>query len=79
MFFMFIFSAIKQDVDEPPEKKMKPNKEDVELEKKMEKQNKEFFKLRDAIEAATKKSKQIEILEANKQAVPEGNAEVNFN
>lgn len=73
---LFIGSAIKQDVDEPAVKKMKTEEVDKELEKKIEKQNKEFFKLRDSLETATKKPIHIAILEANKQAIPEGNAEV---
>lgn len=57
-------------------KKIKKDDVDIELEKKIEKQNKEYFKLRDALEANTKKAIHIGILEANKQAVPEGSSEV---
>lgn len=60
-------------------KKVKKDDVDIELEKKIEKQNKEYFKLRDALEAHTKKSVHIDILEANKQAVPEGKSEVCMN
>lgn len=50
--------------------------EDDELDKLIEKQNKEYFKLRDALEAETTKPIRIEILRANKQTIPEGNSEV---
>lgn len=60
-------------------KKVKKDDVDIELEKKIEKQNKEYFKLRDALEAHTKKSIHVDILEANKQAIPEGNSEVCMN
>lgn len=55
---------------------MKTEDVDPELEKKIEKQNKEYFKLRDSLEAETKKPVHIAILEANKQSIPEGNSEV---
>lgn len=71
-----VYSAIKQDIDEPTVKKVKKDDVDIELEKKIEKQNKEYFKLRDTLGANTKKPIHISILEANKQAVPEGNSEV---
>lgn len=73
----FVYSAIKQDVDEPAVKKMK-SEENPELEKKIEKQNKEYFKLRDSLAAETTKPIHIAILEANKQSVPEGNSEVSY-
>lgn len=49
---------------------------DSALEKKIEKQNKEYFKLRDALEANTNKTIWMNILETNKQHVPAGNSEV---
>lgn len=58
-------------------KKQKSDPEEEALNKKIETQNKEYFKLRDQLERETKKSDHIAILEANKQVVPEGNAEVN--
>lgn len=60
-------------------KKVKKDDVDIELEKKIEKQNKEYFKLRDTLQAHTKKSIHLDILEANKQAVPEGHSEVRMN
>lgn len=71
-----VYSAIKQDIDEPIVKKVKKDDVDIELEKKIEEQNKEYFKLRDALEAHTTKRIHVDILKANKQAVPEGNSEV---
>lgn len=71
--------AIKQDTDEPLAKKPKPDKADKEIDDKIEKQNKEYYKLRDKLESQTKKSVQISILEAMKQAIPEGNSEVSQN
>lgn len=68
--------AIKQDIDEPSVKKPKIDKAETELDAKIEKQNKEYYKLRDTLEKETKKSIQISILEAMNQAIPEGNAEV---
>lgn len=71
-----ICRAIKQDVDEPTVKKQKVDEVDSALEKKIEKQNKEYYKLRDQLQSDTKKSVHISILEANQQAIPEGNSEV---
>lgn len=71
----YIFRAIKQDVDEPTIKKQKVDPEDEALEKTIESQNKEYFKLRDKLQNETKKPEYIAILEANKQYVPEGYAE----
>lgn len=68
--------AIKQDVDEPPVKKPKLDKADAELDAKIEKQNKEYYKLRDKLEKETKKTVHISILEAMNQTIPEGNSEV---
>lgn len=69
--------AIKNEqTDEPAVKKQKVDKADTELDAKMEKQNKEYYKLRDTLERETKKPLQISILEAMNQAIPEGNAEV---
>lgn len=67
-------SAIKQDPSAPSVKKMKS--EDDELDKVIEKQNKEYFKLRDSLQASTTKPTWLGILRANKQNIPEGNAEV---
>lgn len=68
--------AIKQDIDEPSVKKQKIDKADAEIDAKIEKQNKEYYKLRDKLESQTKKPVQISILEAMNQAIPEGNSEV---
>ncbi|XP_055309208.1 poly [ADP-ribose] polymerase [Sitodiplosis mosellana] len=68
--------AIKQDVDEPSLKKQKVDEVDSALEAKIEQQNKEYYKLRDKLESQTKKPVYIAILEANRQAIPEGNSEV---
>ena len=83
VFFLYLFSyvivfisAIKQDVDEPLVKKQKIDKADDALEAKIEQQNKEYYKLRDKLESQTKKTVHIAILEANRQAIPEGNSEV---
>lgn len=71
--------AIKQDIEEPSTKKPKMDKADAEIDSKIEKQNKEFYKLRDKLESQTKKPVHISILEAMKQAIPEGNSEVSQN
>lgn len=68
--------AIKQDIEEPTTKKPKMDKADAEIDNKIEKQNKEFYKLRDKLESQTKKPVHISILEAMNQAIPEGNSEV---
>lgn len=70
--------AIKQDVDTPSIKKQKFDEVDSALEAKIEKQNKAYYELRDALENETKKPLRIAILEANRQAIPEGNSEVSF-
>lgn len=57
-------------------KKVKIDEVDSALEAKIEKQNKDFYNLRDKLERKTKKAVQIAILEANQQAIPEGNTEV---
>lgn len=57
-------------------KKQKIDPEDAALEKTIETQNKEYFKLRDRLQAETTKAEHVAILEANRQTVPEGNAEV---
>lgn len=72
--------AIKQDIDEPDikraKKEEKVDKEAADLEKLMSKQNKEYFKVRDALKKCTNKEQWILILERNKQAVPSGRSEV---
>lgn len=68
--------AIKQDIDEPSVKKPKIDKADAEIDAKIEKQNKDYYKLRDKLESETKKPVHISILEAMNQAIPEGNSEV---
>lgn len=82
---MFLFSflfcrAIKQHVDEPDSKKIKKEEkvdgEAKKLEQLITKQNKEYFKIRDQLKANTNKKIWIEILQRNKQAIPEGNSEV---
>lgn len=74
---MYISSAIKQEVDEPDSKKIKTDDpESKKLDKLIEKQNKEYYKLLDKLKAKTKKNVWIEILETNNQAVPEGFQEV---
>lgn len=84
-FFTFTYQmiicsrAIKQDADEPVVKKQKLDEVDQALEAKIEKQTKEYYKLRDKLEAETKKAEHIAILEANQQAIPEGNSEVSRN
>lgn len=73
------FSAIKQDEDGPSVKKLKSegvDEVDAALEKTIEKQNKEYFKLRDSLQMETNKSNWVGILLANKQHIPEGNSEV---
>lgn len=57
-------------------KEEKVDKETADLEKLMAKQNKDYFKVRDALKKNTKKEDWILILERNKQAVPSGNSEV---
>lgn len=59
-------------------KKQKVDEVDSALDAKIEKQNKKFYELRDQLESQTKKPVHISILEANQQAIPEGNSEVNF-
>lgn len=72
----FLHRAIKQDIDDHPAvKKQKIDPEDAALEKTIETQNKEYYKLRDKLESV-KKPDRIAILEANHQYVPEGNSEV---
>lgn len=73
------FRAIKQDADEPVVKKQKFDEADNALEAKIEKQSKEYYILRDKLQAETKKPVHIAILEANQQAIPEGNSEVSTN
>lgn len=68
--------AIKQDIDEQAVKKPKMDEVDSELDAKIEKQNKAYYKLRDKLESHTKKPVHIAILEANRQAIPEGLSEV---
>lgn len=51
---------------------------DSELDARIEKQNKAYYKLRDKLESHTKKSVHIAILEANRQAIPGGNSEVSL-
>lgn len=70
--------AIKQDADAPLVKKQKVDEIDSALEAKIEKQNKDYYKLRDELESNTKKPLHIAILEANRQAIPAGNSEVSF-
>lgn len=69
-------SSIKADPDAPSVKKMK-NEVD-ENDKIIEKQNKEYHKMRDTLKAGTQKSLWLSILSANKQSIPEGNAEVSW-
>lgn len=69
-----ICRSIKQDPEAPSVKKVKS--EDAELDKIIEKQNKEYYKLRDSLEAETTKGTWLAILNANKQYIPEGNSEV---
>lgn len=76
MLHCIFFRAIKQDVDAPLVKKPKVEEIDSALEAKIEQQSKEYYKLRDELESQTKKSMHIAILEANRQAIPEGNSEV---
>lgn len=77
MTFIHLFRrAIKQDVEEPTVKKQKVDEVDSALDAKIEKQNKDFYKLRDKLEKYTKKPVHISILEANRQAIPNGNSEV---
>lgn len=57
-------------------KKQKVDEVDSALDAKIEKQNKDFYKLRDKLEKYTKKPVHISILEANRQAIPGGNSEV---
>lgn len=59
-------------------KKPKLDEVDSALEAKIEKQNKDYYKLRDKLEAQTKKPVHIAILEANQQFIPEGNSEVSL-
>lgn len=59
-------------------KEEKKDKDTAELEKVMAKQNKDYFKVRDALKKNTKKEDWILILERNKQAVPVGNSEVHI-
>lgn len=66
--------AIKQDPEAPSVKKLKS--EDPELDKLIEKQNKEYFKLRDALQAQTNKHHWLSILRANEQNIPEGPSDV---
>lgn len=75
---IFIFSAIKQEVDEPDSKKIKTedDEESKKLDKIIEKQNKAYYNLLDKLKAHTRKPDQIAILEANDQSVPEGNQDV---
>lgn len=76
-YYVSVFiRAIKQDLDEPLVKKQKIDEVDSALEAKIEQQNKEYYKLRDKLETQTKKPVHIAILEANRQAIPEGNSEV---
>lgn len=51
---------------------------DTALESTIEKQTKEYYKLRDKLENNTKKAVHISILEANGQAIPGGNSEVRY-
>lgn len=77
MYYLYIFiRAIKQDLDEQLVKKQKIDEVDSSLDAKIEKQNREYYKLRDQLETQTKKPVHIAILEANRQAIPEGNSEV---
>lgn len=76
--FIVLASAIKQDVDEPSVKKPKADEVDSALESKIEKQNKKYYILRDELANQTKKPIHIAILEANQQAIPEGNSEVGY-
>lgn len=57
-------------------KKQKIEEVDSALEAKIEQQNKDYYKLRDKLATQTKKPVHIAILEANRQAIPEGNSEV---
>lgn len=74
------FRPIKQETSEPSSKKikkeMKDDTETQELEKTIAKQNKDYFKTRDALKKSTEKSIWVRILERNKQAVPSGKSEV---
>lgn len=49
---------------------------DSALNSKIEKQNKEYFKLRDQLQAKTTKADWIHILNKNKQSIPDVNSEV---
>lgn len=49
---------------------------DAALEKLINEQNKEFFKIHDKLKASLKKPDLIEILEKNKQQIPVGTSEV---
>lgn len=78
-FDLYIFSGIKQETEAPSEKKVKNDvKDEVDsaLDSKIEKQNKEYFKLRDTLQASTNKHDWLYILNANKQSKPDGNSEV---
>lgn len=57
---------------------MKNDENDDEIDGKIEKQNKDYYKLRDKLEGQTKRSIWMSILEANHQSIPEGNSEVNI-
>lgn len=70
---------MKQDPDAPSVKKLKSDvKDEVDskLESTIEKQNKEYYKLRDSLQARTKKPEWVKILNANKQSVPQPTDEV---
>lgn len=49
---------------------------DQQLEDLLKKQNVEYFRIRDYLKNNLKKPEHIDILEANAQNIPEGNAEV---
>lgn len=71
---------IKQENGEPSSKKIKKeiknDPEAQELENTITKQNKEYFKIRDALSKKTNKAIWLQILDHNKQAVPSGKSEV---
>lgn len=83
-----LYRAIKQDADEPATKKIKSEvktevktevKDEVDggaLDKLIEDQKKEYFKIRDNLKAETKKAVWLEILGKNKQTIPSGDSAI---
>lgn len=79
-----IFRAMKVGEVMPEIKKQKIEVKDevdasvnVALDKLLDEQNKEFFKIHDRLKSNLKKSELIEILEKNRQEIPVGTSEVN--